>query len=81
MNIFKKHVEKQIDKSVNVLYDCFSDGKSHELKAKMFFKFEKDVIIFDCPVCKMELTFKYKKHITDKSTKRSKSMHFSTLIE
>ena len=81
MNIFKRYKEKQIDKRVNVYYECLSDGKSHELRTILFFKFEKDVIEFDCPECGMKLTFKYKKSIIDQSNKRSKSMHFSTLIE
>lgn len=80
MNIFKKYVEKQVNKKLNLYYVCLSDGKSHNLTTDIFFKFENDKIEMLCPVCKMKLTFKLNHFIIDQSTKRSKSMHFSQKI-
>jgi DNA-directed RNA polymerase subunit RPC12/RpoP len=81
MNIFKRYKEKQIEKRVNVYYECLYNGKSHDLRTVLFFNFEKDIREFNCPECGMKLTFKYGKSIIDQSNKRSKSMHFSTLIK
>ena len=81
MNIFKRYKEKQIEKRVNVYYECLYNGKSHDLRTVLFFNIEKDIIEFNCPECDMKLTFKYGNSIIDQSNKRSKSMHFSTLIK
>lgn len=80
MNIIKKYVERKVEKTVRIHYECLSEGKSNRLKADMFFRYERDVIQFDCPNCKSKLSFSLGNYISDNSNKSSKSMHFSSKI-
>lgn len=82
MNIFKRYKEKQIDKKVKVYFDCLGDENGTQAKTiELFFKYDADVIDFDCPFCKTRLYFKYNKYVIDHSNKRSKNTHYSTLIK